>query len=275
MKGEVRILRPLNCILVGCVVIIAAFIALPVSEVIDMWLSVILAAIAAGLISGAGMAINDYVDIDTDTIAHPDRPLPSGDMTKEAVLKLSVALFLVSLILTAYVNLICFGIALLAIILEVGYALYLHKSLLGKNIIVSFAVALAFIFGGSAVNQVFSRELLILAVLTFIANVAREIIKDVEDIAGDQHTTRKTFPMVFGIKWSNWYASLLLGLVIVLSPSPFLLGIVGTAYLPLCIVTDMILLYAILMIKKSTLAQKNIRYAMMVALGAFFVGAVL
>ncbi len=275
MKGEVRILRPLNCILAGCVVIIAAFIVLPVSEIMDVWLSIALAAIAAGLISGAGMAINDYVDIDTDAIIHPERPLPSGSITKEAVLKLSVSLFLVSLILTAYVNLICFGIALLVIVLEVGYALYLHKSLLGKNIIVSFAVALAFIFGGSVVGKVWARELWILAILTFVANVAREIIKDVEDIAGDQYTTRKTFPMVFGIKWSNWYASLLLGLVIALSPVPFLLDIVGTAYLPLCIVTDIILLYSILRIRKPTLAQKNIRYAMMVALGAFFAGAVL
>ena len=275
MKGEVRILRPLNCILAGCVVIIAALIVLPVSEFIDIWLSIVFAAIAAGLISGAGMAINDYVDIDTDTIIHSDRPLPQGEITKETVLKLSAALFLVSLMLTAYVNPVCFGIALLAIILEVIYALYLHKSLLGKNIIVSFVVSLTFIFGGSAVGHVWARELWILAILTFIANVAREIIKDVEDIAGDQQTTRKTFPMVFGIKWSNWYASLLLGLVIALSPAPFLLDIVGIAYLPLCIITDIILLYAILKIRKPTLAQKNIRYAMMVALGAFFAGAVL
>jgi geranylgeranylglycerol-phosphate geranylgeranyltransferase len=275
MKGEVRILRPVNSILAGCVVIIAAFIVLPVSEFIELWLSITLAAISAGIISGVGMAINDYVDIDTDTISHPDRPLPSGEITKEAVLKLSVALFLVSLILTAFVNPICLGIAVLAIVLEVGYAQYLHKSLLGKNIIVSFVVALTFIFGGAAVGHVWARELWILAILTFIANVAREIIKDVEDIAGDQQTTRKTFPMVFGIKWSNWYASLLLGLVIVLSPTPFLLGIVGIAYLPLCIVTDIILLYAILRISKPTLAQKNIRYAMMVALGAFFAGALI
>jgi len=275
MKGEVRILRPLNSILAGCVVIIAALIVLPVSEVIDIWLSIGFAAIAAGLISGAGMAINDYVDIDTDTIIHPDRPLPQGELTKETVLKLSAALFLVSLLLTAYVNPMCFGIALLAIILEVIYALYLHKSLLGKNIIVSFVVSLTFIFGGAAVGHVWARELWILAILTFIANVAREIIKDVEDIAGDKQTTRKTFPMVFGVKWSNWYASLLLGVVIALSPTPFLLGIVGSAYLPLCIITDIILVYAILKISKPTLAQKNIRYAMMVALGAFFVGAVL
>ena len=275
MTGEVRILRPLNCILAGCVVVIAAFIVLPAPELTGMWLSITLAAISAGLISGAGMAINDYVDIDTDTIIHPDRPLPQGDITKERVLKVSVALFLVSLMFTAYVNMICFGIALLAIALEIGYALYLHKSLLGKNIIVSFVVALTFIFGGSAVDKVWARELWILAILTFIANVAREIIKDVEDITGDQHTTRKTFPMVFGIKWSNWYASLLLGLVIALSPAPFLLGIVGAAYIPLCLITDIILLYAIVRIKKPTLAQKNIRYAMMVALGAFFAGAVL
>jgi geranylgeranylglycerol-phosphate geranylgeranyltransferase len=140
---------------------------------------------------------------------------------------------------------------------------------------VSFLVALLFVFGGAIVGKVWALELWILAILTFIANLAREIIKDVEDIRGDRYTTRKTVPLVFGIKWANWYASFLLGIVIALSPLPFLLDILSAAYIPLGIITDIILLYSIIKISKPTVAQQNIRYAMMVALGAFFVGSVL
>ena len=136
MTGEARILRPMNCVLSGLVIITSAFIVLPISEIREIWLSIALAAIAAGLIAGAGNAINDYSDIDTDRIAHPKRPLPSGMTKKSTVLRMSVFLFIISLACAAYVNMVSLSIAILAILLEIGYAVYLHKSYLGKNIII-------------------------------------------------------------------------------------------------------------------------------------------
>jgi len=41
---------------------------------------VILASVAAALVCGAGNSLNDYLDIETDKLNHPKRPLPRGDL---------------------------------------------------------------------------------------------------------------------------------------------------------------------------------------------------
>ena len=56
---------------------------------------------------------------------------------------------------------------------------------------------------------------LILAGFAFILNLAREIVKDMEDVDGDKKLPAKTLPIVLGFSKSKWIVSLvLLGTVI-------------------------------------------------------------
>ena len=61
--------------------------------------------------------------------------------------------------------------------------------------------------------------ILFLALFAFASNLAREIIKDIEDIEGDKLLHAKTLPILYGVSKSKWMA----GLLLILSPILFCL----------------------------------------------------
>lgn len=275
MLGEIQLLRPLNCFMSVIAVAISIIIVTPLNEIASYSISIIFALISAFLITGAGNALNDYADQGIDKIAHYDRPLPSGKVRPVDALRISAGIILISLILAYLINILCFFVALIAIFIEIGYATYFHKRALGKNIPISALVGLLFVYGGVAVNQPWAIELWILAALAFIINMAREVIKDVEDIDADQKSKRNTLPIISGIKTANIYTFSFLTLGVALSPLPYLLGSLSQAYLPIVAIADAVFLYSIIEIPLPNFAKTSIKIGMLLALGAFIAGAFL
>lgn len=275
MISEIRLLRPLNCIMSVFAVIISIFIVIPFSNILSLIIPIILASASAFLITGAGNTMNDYTDRDIDKIAHKERPIPHEDVTPKNALILSISLIILSLISSLFINIFCFLIALLAVFLEIGYATFIHKKALGKNFTISILVALLFIYGGAAVNQPLAMELLILAMLSFIINMAREVIKDVEDVKADIVYGRKTLPIRKDIKTAKIFTFSFLIIGIVLSPMPYFFGNLSQAYLPIVAIADVVFLYSIIEIPLPNLAKNSIKIGMSVALIAFIAGAFL
>ena len=270
---KMRLLRLLNCFMASFAVIISVLIVIPITEIREFWISIILAFASAFIITGAGNALNDYTDRNIDKIAHPDRPLPSGIVRPFTALTLASILMAASLILTFFINIYCFIIALFAVLLEIGYATFIHKWAIGKNMVISGLVALLFVFGGAAVNQPWALQLWILALLAFAINMAREIIKDVEDVKADRLADRKTIPIKSGIKTANLFTLGFIILGVTLSPLPYYFDVLSKAYLPLVGIADAIFLYSIFEIPSPTFAKTSIKVGMVIALWAFLVGA--
>ena len=63
-----------------------------------------LVAVAAVALTGYANAVNDYCDLEIDRTAHPDRPLPSGDLAPGAAVATAIVAGLVALALTALVS---------------------------------------------------------------------------------------------------------------------------------------------------------------------------
>jgi geranylgeranylglycerol-phosphate geranylgeranyltransferase len=259
----------------GIAVIISVFIVVPFSEILSFLIPVSLAFLSAFLITGVGNALNDYTDMKIDLLAHPNRPLPSGRVKPSFALKFASLLIIISLVFTALINPFCIAIIILAILLEIGYATFIHKMALGKNVVISGLVALLFVFGGASVNQPWAIELWILALLAFIINMAREIIKDVEDAEADRKWKRETLPIKSGIRTANFFTFSFLIVGVTLSPLPFLLGVLSKAYLPLVGIADALFLYSIIVIPSPNFAKTSIKLGMLLALWAFIAGAFL
>ncbi|MCK4717856.1 MAG: UbiA family prenyltransferase, partial [Thermoplasmata archaeon] len=77
------LMRPLNCVMSGIAAVLAVFIALggDVELFLSSTLPVIQAFIVALLFAFAGNALNDYFDRELDRTAHPERPIPRGDLS--------------------------------------------------------------------------------------------------------------------------------------------------------------------------------------------------
>jgi len=172
---------------------------------------------------GAGChPLNDYFDYEVDKINHPKRPLPSGLFKPITAVYMSLILFSLSLVLSAFINIYCFSINLLGIALIFFYELSLKNKGLGGNMLVAFTAAISFNYGGAIVGDVFKP--IFFTLIAFFIFFGREIIMDVRDFDGDKYT-RATLPILIGKKKAVYFASVMVTISVILLFMPFFYGL--------------------------------------------------
>jgi geranylgeranylglycerol-phosphate geranylgeranyltransferase len=241
------------------------------------------AALAAFLVTGAGNVLNDFYDAELDKTAHPERPIPTGEVTLKSAWNFAMALFTGGLILAVLVNWICVIFALVNTGLLFTYERSLKAKGLSGNITISYLTASVFLFGGaSIVSFVFVPILFLLALL---ANVSREITKDIEDMEADA-VYRRTLPMIIGRSLAARTAGKYLKAAVVLSFLPLIIFLWPGAimmmmvkvmgYIAVVIIADFFFLSSIGIITINPHeAQFYMKLGMIVAMIAFFLLGVL
>ncbi|HLD78882.1 MAG TPA: geranylgeranylglycerol-phosphate geranylgeranyltransferase, partial [archaeon] len=189
MNAWLEILRPANCLMAAIAVLVGMLLVVTKLGASFSLPVVLLAAVAAFLIAGAGNAVNDCVDVEADRVNRPKRPIPSGRISRGAALNYSIALFALGIFLAAaifqYTGL-WWPAAIAAVNsgLLILYAFRLKDSLLIVNIVVSYLVGSSFLFGGAAAGDLLLP--LLLTLLAALANLGREVAKTLEDLEGDR-----------------------------------------------------------------------------------------
>jgi geranylgeranylglycerol-phosphate geranylgeranyltransferase len=196
IRGFYEITRPANSIVSGLAAAIGYLIA--TGTLIPEVLLIVAVVI---LITAAGNVINDYFDAEIDAINRPGRPIPSGMVSKGSALVYATALFLAGITLSLSThNGICILIAAINSLLLIGYAAKLKSTPFVGNITVSYLSASIFLFGGAFSGPGGVVQNLPLALITFLAMVARELLKDAEDVEGDSAGGARTLPVHIGIR---------------------------------------------------------------------------
>jgi geranylgeranylglycerol-phosphate geranylgeranyltransferase len=276
--GLLELTRPGNAVASGVLTFVGAFVAgiagpaaglvLPVSPA----LRAAAAVLATVLAVGAGNAINDYFDRDIDRINAPDRPIPRGAVSPRGALAFSVVLFAVAVGLALVLPPLAVGIAVLNLLALVAYT-ELFKGLPGVgNLVVAYLGGSTFLFGGAAVGGDLSTAAVLFA-LAALSTFAREVIKDVEDVAGDREEGLNTLPIAVGERRALVVAAVALGLAVLASPLPYVTGTFGAAYLVLVLPADAVMGYAAYeSFGDATAGQSRLKYGMFLAMASFVVG---
>jgi geranylgeranylglycerol-phosphate geranylgeranyltransferase len=192
----------------------------------NIW-NVLAAAASAAFILGGGNILNDYFDLEIDRVNQPKRPLPSGRITKSDAFMVALALFLAGLGFAKSINNYCLSIAAFNTFLLIIYARYSKKLLFVANICISYLVASVFIYGAATVyspmqglNPDGVKLGAILLACSFLLNLSRELVKDIEDMEGDQKSYSLTVPLRYGAETAKIIAiaSSLAAVVISLAP---------------------------------------------------------
>ena len=214
----------------------AAFALLDFEALLD-YPEVALATLSVLFFMAAGNALNDLSDVEIDKIAHPSRPLANGSIsiseTKMLIgflSLLSVASLLGCLHLMDGSQAYTAGIYVAAIILMLTYdhgPRTKQKGLVG-NIAISSLVAAVVLYGASSIEGLDVLLCWYVAGVVFFVNLAREIIKDCQDMEADSDS-RQTLPMKIGKENSRMvaYVLTLIGIVFLYIPywqGPFLFG---------------------------------------------------
>jgi len=269
IKALIKLSRPLNCLMVSFGVIIGAFIGVGMD--FSFALPVFLAVLVGAVISAGGNSLNDYFDREIDAVVHPQRPLPSKTLTPKSVLMFAIGCFVIGIFFSVFINIICLIITLFSITILILYEKYLKSKGLAGNIAIAFLTGSVFLFGGVAVEKIIAPAML--AVLAFFAGLAREIIKDVEDITGDKRQ-RCTLPMKIGKENSVIIADFCLAGAVFLSFLPLLKNVLGKAYLMITAVDIMFIYSMFIAFKNPGFAQRTIKLGMILALVSFLLASI-
>jgi len=261
-------MRPANCVMAG----VAALIGMMASGALLHSLSVaVMVFFAVFLITGGGNAINDYFDREIDAVNRPDRPIPSGRISPRAALMWSVTLFVAGCVISGLINQSCLALAVLNSFVLIVYAARLKGMPAAGNIAVSYLTGSTFLFGGLAAMP--SSITAFLSVLSALATLSREIVKDIEDLPGDLAHGAKTLPAFIGERMSFLTASLALIMAIMLS---YLVPL-GIEYMVAVSTANIAFLASInrMLRGDASRSQRWIKIGMALALVAFLLGSLL
>ena len=120
MLPYLKLMRPANIITAFADILAGSSIVaggLIVFSHIDLYL---LLLATAGLYGG-GVVLNDYFDAEIDQQERPERPIPSGQVTKKEALTLGVVLFLIGIVASFLVNVVSGLLAVAIAVLATSY----------------------------------------------------------------------------------------------------------------------------------------------------------
>ncbi len=179
LSPYISIIRLANVLMTG----FAVFLGIWLSGTFSTPQNLLLLMTAAMCAAAFGNTINDLLDIKTDRISHPERPLIKGTLSVKAAILFSLILIASSLLSSFLVSAFHWKATLLPILLLSVYSFYFKRTPVIGNLLVASLVAYALLFG--ALPQPQYKILLIPALLAFLLNFCREIAKDIQDQSGD------------------------------------------------------------------------------------------
>ncbi|MCR9249757.1 MAG: geranylgeranylglycerol-phosphate geranylgeranyltransferase [bacterium] len=214
IRGILRISRVPNLIIIGLTQYLTAIFLVGATR---DWLTTMtdwrlfLVVVSTLLISSAGYIINDYYDQKIDMVNRPEKVVVGTDLRRRAAMFYHTGFnFLgIALGLAAYpkIGLIHFCSAFLLWL----YSNQLRRMPLIGNLLIAALTALA-ILVISLYYQ--ATDLLILVYCLFAGSIMlmREIIKDIEDLKGEEQFGVKSLPVLIGIRKTKRILYIIAGL---------------------------------------------------------------
>jgi geranylgeranylglycerol-phosphate geranylgeranyltransferase len=237
LGGFVRLMRPINCVMMGFAVLVGAVLASP--QLLSFnWLSLVFGFLTGFLLCAAAMTINDYYDRAIDAINEPARPIPSGLVKPKEALAFVVALTAAGFVFALIVSALCLAVAVVSWVIVATYLTVGKRSGLPGNFLVSACVAIPFVYGSVAVVNAVGLNVLFFALMAFMSNTGREITKGIVDVVGDRSENVKTLAVRYGEKKAAVAASLFYVSAVALTPIPWVLDLVSVGFIPFVLATD-------------------------------------
>ena len=202
------------------------------------WWVLLLLIIATTCIAAGGYVINDYFDVKIDRINRPDDLVVTRHISREGAMHLFMVLSGIGIVTGLAAAWWAHSWTLLMIFVVIPGLLWFYsasykRQLIVGNIVVAFVSALVplliAIANADYLNHLYGNTLAYtpivgqlyvwlggFAIFAFLMTFTREIVKDIEDIAGDREMECRTIPIVWGITTSKIIATILLMAIVAL-----------------------------------------------------------
>jgi len=210
IRALLRLTRFWNLVIIGMSQYFAAIFLID-RELLFDWRLFLLASSTA-IIAGAGYIINDYYDIKIDLINKPERVVIGKSITRRYALFFHSVLSLVGVALGFLLGWKVGVIHFLSVFLLWWYSNSLKRQPFIGNFVVAWLTSISIVL----VNILYDLTnplVVIYALFAFFMTLIREIVKDMEDLKGDNTFGCKTLPIIWGIRKTKWIIYVLLVLL--------------------------------------------------------------
>lgn len=218
MKAVFQFFRLGNMLISGVATLLGFWIGGVAPWNTSPWIAVTLMMLLTAFANGH----NDLVDLPIDRINRPQRPLPSGRLSVRAGGWLAWGSLGVALILSGLSSVKHLPFFTLMSVCLWVYNRFLKGRPLAGNLCVAVLTASPLVV--AAMYTGWSAFMWPPMLFAFLLSFAREIIKDIEDVPGDQAMNLRTLPILHGVLFSQKLALGVLGITVVVLPLPVLTG---------------------------------------------------
>jgi len=175
--------------------------------------------ISTVLIAGAGNAINDYFDLRADRLNRPKSMVIGKRLKRRWAIIVHWGFNALGLVISIrlcvqlHTWFFLFIHLFSATVLWV-YSIYIKKVVFWSNAIISMLIAIVplssmIFFMILEVKMRYIELIVSISITAFIVNLAREILKDIQDIEGDRLILVRSLPMVLGEKTTRYITAFL------------------------------------------------------------------
>jgi 4-hydroxybenzoate polyprenyltransferase len=202
VTGSARLVRMTNLVIVALTQYLTRILLIGPR---DDWKSIVtdidlfVLALSTVCIAAAGYIINDYFDVKIDIVNKPERVVVGRYLKRRWAMGAHQVLNVVGAVLGLAVSPYIFMINVFSITLLWFYSERYKRLPFIGNFIVSLLTGLTLLI--LTVHYPANRHLVfIYAVFSFFISLIREVVKDMEDIRGDEAHGCRTLPIIWGIR---------------------------------------------------------------------------
>lgn len=159
----------------------------------------LLMCVSTSLIAAGGYVINDYYDVKIDLVNNPNRVVVGRSVPRRHAILLHGLLSVAGIGLAVFASWWIVAINIFSVTLLWFYSNLLKRLPFVGNLAVALLTGLS-IGILNILYEVFNPLVMVYAVFAFFMTLVREIIKDMEDLKGDNTYGCKTIPIVWGIR---------------------------------------------------------------------------
>jgi len=240
LKAVIRLFRPDLSLAAGICVVAGQILAIGKFPPI---LTAAAGFLCAFFISASAIILNDYFDYEVDLVNAPERPLPSGLVSKKEALWLTAITSLLGLASALYFGLAVLGLAVILWVIGVLYNWRFKQSGLPGNLMVCLSVASTFLLGGISAGDFWNGIIWVFAAMAFFIDLGEEIAGDAMDMEGDRKRGSRSIALKKGRRFATTLSVICWGIVILLGMIPLIQGWFGWSYMVFIGITDLLLVF--------------------------------
>lgn len=184
-------------------------------------------------IAAAGYVINDIYDLESDKINKPQAVIIGAKISEATAVKIYILFNVIGLVLAYYLSYAINHLNYALLFLGLAFGLLKYSQswktiFILKNISVAFLVSLSILILGfydifPTINHfnvtgqyLVLNFIIVYFIFSFLTNLIREVVKDIEDVIGDEKQKTRTLISVYGIKKTKLIVGFLNSILILL-----------------------------------------------------------